>query len=288
MKKVESIKVEGGMPRDERRETLRALHACPLRKIVLIGICSPLGNTWGHEGRDLAEQLSQDELEALEGEHKDAIWKHGTSRPEHPPPDYQFVASYEWPPGPPMIHTIASLHADTVTELKFCGYKGSPVLLSPTPVTTPMLSALKHFHKLESFVFSMWLSTVFEGAPRDAEIISYWLQSRSPSSTALVRVTDEEPQGWEKELLTKYAPDALARRITSFIGPYLSEQAKVKRGGVHVRASFCIGDWGGIFDVDLRIGKDGQGNDVCLSHQGPREEHEAGRRKSKLDSRRWF
>jgi hypothetical protein len=46
MTKVESVKIEGGIPRDERREVIRALHACPLKKIVMIGVCSAVGNTW--------------------------------------------------------------------------------------------------------------------------------------------------------------------------------------------------------------------------------------------------
>ena len=87
---------------------------------------------------------------------------------------------------------------------------------------------------------------------------------------------------------TKYAPDALAWRVTSFIGPFLSEQAKHRKGGVHVRVSFCIGDWGGIFDIDLTIGKGAVDSDICLDYKGPREEHESERRRSKLDSRRWF
>jgi hypothetical protein len=41
MAKLESIKVEGGIPRDERREVVRALHACPLQKIVMIGVTCP-------------------------------------------------------------------------------------------------------------------------------------------------------------------------------------------------------------------------------------------------------
>jgi len=57
---------------------------------------------------------------------------------------------------------------------------------------------------------------------------------------------------------------------------------------VHVRASFCVGQWGGIFDVDLKIGKGSLGSDICLGYQGPREELELQRRRSKLDSRRWF
>jgi len=58
---------------------------------------------------------------------------------------------------------------------------------------------------------------------------------------------------------------------------------------VHVRASFCVGvAGGGIFDVDLRVGKGALGSDVCLGYRGPREELEPERRRSKLDNRRWF
>ncbi|KAK3697145.1 hypothetical protein LTR37_017641 [Vermiconidia calcicola] len=289
MTKVESIKIEGGVPRDERREVIRALHACPLKKLVMIGVCSPLGNTWGAQGRDLGESFLEGESDYLEAEDKDAVYSFGSREPARPPPDFVFQPTYGWPAGPPMIHTIASLHADTITELKFCGYKGSPKLFSPTPITTPMLSALKYFHSLETLIMSMWLSTIFEEAPRDADIIKYWLDARSPQSMSLVRtVIDEEPEGWEKELRTKFAPDALAWQITSLVGPFLSEKAKARKGGVHVRASVCIGEWGGIFDIDLHIGKGSMNSDVCLSYKGPREELEPERRRTKLESRRWF
>ena len=151
-----------------------------------------------------------------------------------------------------------------------------------------MLAALKHFHGLRSLVMSLWLSTSFEDDTRDSEIISYWLNARTPTSTALVRVTDDEPEGWERELKTKYAPDALAWRATSFLGPLLSDQAKARKGGVNVRASFSIGEYGGMFDIDLNIGKGSMDSSVCLGFKGPREELEPERRKNKLDNRRWF
>ena len=288
MTKVESIKIEGGMPRDERRETVRALHACPLKKIVMIGVCSPAGNCWGPGVREWTDGLLDGELEPLEFEDMDAIYTFGSRKPEPLPNSFKFEPTYGWPAVPSMVHTIASSHADTVKELKFCGYKGAPVLFNPCPITSPMLSALKSFDGLESLIISMWLPTQFEGAHRDREIIRYWLDTRSPASTSLVRITDEEPDGWEKELRTKYAPDALAWHITSFIGPFLSEKAKARNDGLHVRVSMCIGDCGGIFDIDLHIGKGSLNSDICLNYKGPREELEPDRRKSKLESRRWF
>ncbi|KAK3619644.1 hypothetical protein LTR56_023867 [Elasticomyces elasticus] len=290
MRKVESIKIEGGVPRDERREIVRALHACPLKKVVMIGVCFPIGNTWGADGEDLLEPIDDDEdIDNLPGEDNEAIWKYGPMPLEPVSSDSRFKADYGWSPSPPMLNTIAAYHAQTVTELKFCGYKGAPVLWLPTPITTPLLSALKHFHKLKSLVMSLTLSTMFEDSTRDRDVIDYWLNTRSSDSTALVRVTDEEPEGWERELKTKYAPDAMAWRVTSLLGPFLSERAKASEGGVNIRASVCLGDsGGGIFDLDIVVGKGAVGSDVCLGFKGPREELEPERRRTKLNERRWF
>ncbi|KAI9749440.1 MAG: Molybdopterin synthase catalytic subunit [Chaenotheca gracillima] len=44
MRNLRSLKVEGGVPRDETRAIIRGLRGCPLRKLVIIGISWPLGN----------------------------------------------------------------------------------------------------------------------------------------------------------------------------------------------------------------------------------------------------
>ena len=84
MTMVTSIKIEGGVPRDERREVIRALHRCPLRKIVMIGICSPLGNTWDLDDTDVIDPT--DDFEGLETE-DNAVSEIGSTRPNPPPPD---------------------------------------------------------------------------------------------------------------------------------------------------------------------------------------------------------
>lgn len=290
MTKVESIKIEGGIPRDERREVVRALHACPLSKLVMIGVTFGVGNTWGEGGNDVDHGMLLSDS-SLPGEAKDTTFLYGSRPPAIVDRSVSFEASYGWPPQQPLVHTVASYHASTIREIKCCGYQGSPILYTPTPITTPLLAGLKHFHNLESLIVSTWLDTIFEAAPRDIEIINYWIDSRSPSSTSLVHViTDEEPEegGWKKQLRTKYAPAAIAWEVTRLIGPFLSEKAKARTGGVHVRASICIGEAGGIFDVDLRIGKGSLNSDICLGYQGPREELEEGRRRGKLENRRWF
>ncbi|OQO00779.1 hypothetical protein B0A48_13466 [Cryoendolithus antarcticus] len=291
---VKTLKVEGGLPRDERREVIRAMHRCPIEKIVLIGVCYPIGNTWGTRGREMAitdGQAQIDDRIFLEAEDTTTIDELGVRTLEPPSSGFTYSPSFTWHNAAPMLHTIASYHSSTLRELKFCGYKGAPILLNPTPITTPFLHALKHCHKLETLITSFWLSTHFEGSPRDDQVISYWMDTRSPSSTAIVAPFWADPPAtgtWAYELKTKFAPDALAWRITSFLGPFLSEEAKGRKRGVKVRASFCVGDWGGIFDVDVRIGKGAVGSDVCLGWEGPREELEEGRRKGKSEGRGWF
>ena len=162
---------------------------------------------------------------------------------------------------------------------------------------------------------SFWLLTYFEGCYRDNDIIKYWLDSRSPNSTALAVVTPprspeqdfpvdpghfpesnatfaapQEFNRWEVLLKTHYSPSALAYRVARDLAPLLSPVAKSRPGGVRVRGSFCLGVRDDrrpacdIFDLDIRIGKDGQ----VLEFTGPREEGEKSRWWQKLESRRWF
>nr|POE90160.1 hypothetical protein CFP56_20627 [Quercus suber] len=266
---------------------MRALRKCPVKKLVIIGVSSPIGNTWGLAGQDLPEPLDSHVLVALEAEDKAAIHASAFAELDKTARDSKFSATYGWPSGPPQMHTIASLFSHSITELKFCGHKGAPFLFDPTPITVAMLYPLKHFHKLETLVLSVWLNTHFEGEPRDHEIIDYWMDARTPTSTALVHITDDEPQGWERQLWTKFSPHALAWRVTSFIGMYLSDEAKQRPGGVNVRATFCLGHWGGIFDIDVRVGYSALGSKL-LGYKGPSEELEPQRRREKLESRRWF
>jgi hypothetical protein len=284
---LKSIKIEGGMPLDERRETISALHRCPIQKLVFIGVASVIGNTWGGNGSRYRDLSLTPDADGLESEDENAIQSLGGRKPE--PAKTTFEPSYGWRGSPPMLHTIVSQHGSTLRELKFCGYKGAVNLYDPSPITHPMLLALKHCHALESLIMSFWLSTLFEDEFRDDEVMSYWLDRRDSSSTSLVSLSDEPEQGsWAYELKTKFAPRALAWGIVRFLGQYLSETAKRRKGGVRVRASFCVGDWGGIFDIDVRVGKGSLGSDVCLGFEGPREELEDRRRREKLESRRWF
>ncbi|KAF2643477.1 hypothetical protein P280DRAFT_467499 [Massarina eburnea CBS 473.64] len=319
MFKVEQLKLEGGIARDEKREIVRALHFSPLKKIVLIGVTFPVGNTWGRRGEqlklldpgqvtDAIAHLEEEDISSIMAAHKQGRTIH---------PNFQFTPSYGWKSSPSFLHTMAEHHASTIEELKLCGYNGSPILSHSTPVTNPLLWPLRSFENLRQLVISFWLLTYFENSYRDTEIIQSWMDTRSPSSTALVVMTPpasptppppppvdpavmpiydgpvsrpQEFNRWAVALKTKYTPSALAYRVAADIGPHLSPVAKARPGGVRVRASFCIGtreerrQANDIFDLDIRIGE----GDRMIEFIGPREEAERGRFCEKLGARRWF
>lgn len=313
MTKIEHIKLEGGIPRDEKLEILRALRQCPLKKIVQIGASFPAGNTWGASGEHLraVDEGVQGvyDLEREDEYYIGATWKD----PPKALMPFKSIPVYGHTRRPPPLWDIAAEHAETVEELKLCGFNGSPILSHPSPITQKLLYPLIHFHNLREIAISMYLITFFEDGDQDAQIIQSWKDIRSPTSTALVIVTPPaspqppsptlvtpttasdfpspaaRPQSfnrWQVALKTKYSPSALAYRVAEDISPFLSSRALARKGGVKVRASFGLGVPGtkDIFNLDVRIGEGGK----LLSFVGPREEGEEGRWWEKWESRRWF
>jgi len=185
MTKIKSLKMEGGIPRDEKREIVRALHRCPLEKLVFISMSYPIGNTWGENGDDLRD-LDEGNLQGniqftmpLEAEAEEAIDQSTTITKLSKDPQFVFQAKYGWPAGPPLVHTIATFFADTITELKFCGTNGSPILHRPTAVTSGLFHHLRHFRNLRQLITSFFLLTYLDLDWREGEIIKYWLDIQS-------------------------------------------------------------------------------------------------------------
>ena len=191
MTKLKVLKLEGGIPRDEKRELMAATARSPIEKLVMIAVSCPLGNTWGTNGEDISA-IDEGNLQfhgLLEAEPEEGLIENTKEHffPGKHRRDGPFQAQYGWPAGgPSLLHSIALHHASTITELKFCGYNGSPVLHKATPITSALLHHLKHFHNLKKIVLSFWLLTFFDFDWREAEIIDYWLDQRSPTSTALI------------------------------------------------------------------------------------------------------
>jgi hypothetical protein len=139
----------------------------------------------------------------------------------------------------------------------------------------------------------------------DQDVIESWVQDRNleqsevqdmltprsilvqtpespPNHSASVSSGDPEPQDALYRRL--YSGLALARQINDTLQPYLSPVALAKKGGINVRASFCLGtDCGDVFDLELGLGQYG-----ILWFKTPREEGEPERWFGKLDSREYF
>jgi hypothetical protein len=90
----------------------------------------------------------------LEPEAEEAIVESTTITKLSKDPDFEFHSKYGWPAGPPLVQTIATFFADTITELKFCGQNGSPILHKPTAVTLGLLYHLRHFQNLQTLISS--------------------------------------------------------------------------------------------------------------------------------------
>lgn len=307
MTRLKTLKIEGGIPRDEKREAVQVLaaHGCLLEKLVIIGVSSPIGNSWGLGGQDVDttdEDPNMPFQAVLEDENKEAIIESCSFGPPQLPSSLEYRPTYGWPPSPPLLHTIA-LHRSTITELKLCGYVGSPVFHKPTAITPCMLHPLKYFTNLKTLILSSWLMTFFDHDSREREIIRYWIDQRESTSTALAIVAPApvQPTGslptipyqaestlgylnpWQDTLQRLYSPSALARGVHKLIAPHLAPAARER--GVDVRISFCIGvETTDIFDFDVVISSD----DQPQSWTGPREEGEKERWWGKLNARQWF
>lgn len=280
MRNIKTLKMEGGIPHDEKNQTIIALNACPLEKVVLIGTSWPIGNTWGSDVAD------EDWAQFLEEEDLGLIARVGMEDPKPPGPDWTFSPEYGKDARCHTIQKIASHHGDTIKELKLCGYQGCPTLWESSSIAPFFLRPLKHLHNLQTLVASLWLQTWYEDGPRDRQIIEYWFAARSPSTTALTAPNDEEPNAWAVTLKTKFEASRIAQRIADLFAPWLSPRAKGRNGGVHIRGNFCVGESADIFDFDVWVGKLADGADGVLEWRGPTSELD--RTREKLRNRAWF
>lgn len=241
MTSIRTLKLEGYIPRDEKREILQAMAACPLERFISIGRTFPLGNTWGVGAADLErwEQSAWDHISVLtfndhlQAEIPGSIQQDPRTRslvitknysreihfPHGMPPAFpggnfndmftspggnvndmftspggnfndMFTARYGWTNAePPLLSTISLNFADTITELKFCGFNGSIVYghkfytsgdsslnQHARFVNDMVLYYLRDFHNLQNLVLSYYLprDTRFE----EEDVILTWLCER--------------------------------------------------------------------------------------------------------------
>ncbi|KAI9703326.1 MAG: hypothetical protein M1836_007892 [Candelina mexicana] len=268
---LEILKIEGGVPRDETREIIKAVKHCKIKKLVIIGVSCPI-----------APPTPSDLLRFGSGFHV-----------ESDDPGIAWFGIDE----AARLRTIANHHASTITDLKFCGFLHAPNLYHPTNLGPSMsdhfkhlhtlLGPLLHFHQLRHISLGWNLHTHFEGADRDDEVIAYWADAVSPKSTALaVTNAEAEPNPWRDLLEQIYAPNKLADLLADTFSPFLSRTAKARPGGVAVDALFLLGthDKQDIYHFEVVIGSC---NEV-VTYKGPRAESEESKAREKLETRAWF
>jgi hypothetical protein len=113
---------------------------------------------------------------------------------------------------------------------------------------------------------------------------SMCVQTPEPRPNHLVSISSGDPEPQDAMYRRLYSGSALARQIDDTLRPYLSPVALAKKGGINIRASFCVGtDCGDVFDLELGLDKDG-----IVWFKTPREEGEPERWFGKLDSREYF
>ncbi|KAK5001858.1 hypothetical protein LTR28_012143, partial [Elasticomyces elasticus] len=87
----------------------------------------------------------------------------------------------------------------------------------------------------------------------------------------------------------EWDPARLAQRVMDFVGPFVSERTKARKGGLLVRANWRMENmYGDPFDLQVWIGKASNGADMLVDYTGPSSEMDADRREAKLAGRRWF
>lgn len=291
MSTLEILKIEGGIPFDERSEIVRAVCFSPLHKLVVIGVSFSPGDTWEllpqpvrqallFDQVDIRDDTLPDDLEGLSvasenEDHWASLQSEAFSAPS--------VPAYN-PSRYSMLRTIALYHAATIKSLKFCGFRGAPILHSPTSLTSIILAPLRHLYNLQYLTMAFWIPTLFEGSNREDQIRSYWLDAQSSNSTALAMPADADMENtWAKVLVERFTPAKLAEKVADLLAPHLSKTAMARQGGMVVRALFLLGGHN-IFELEVRMGPHGE----VVSHKGPRAEVDAEKVNEKLEKRAWF
>lgn len=285
---LEVLKIEGGIPFDERSEIVRAVRFSPLRKLVVIGVSFPPLDKFARlpsPGRrvpfdgvpSIHETYDDHTIDLLDGTN----WN--TLQVEAPSSSSPFAPTYN-PSKYTLLETIALHHASTITTLKFCGFRGAPDVHNTASRNFADLTPLRHLHNLRHLIMSFSMRTEFEGSARDNQIRSYWLDAQSPNSTALAILPGAEEQNpWAKRLTECYAPAKLVEKVADVLMPCLSAQALARKGGLSVDALLLLGSHE-IFHLDMRLGVHGE----VLSYRGPTSENDAEKSREKLESRSWF
>jgi hypothetical protein len=269
MKSLKVIKVEGTVPAEVRRDILEKLSSCPLEKVVIIGIHWTIGNSWTAsidtvKGVEISKPVSWETLDFDSDEDSEAEANSSS------------------------LEALSRTQSSTITELKFCGFYGSPVLHDPSPRTSTQLSYLRHFHNLHFLTTAFWLSTNERGLQCSQHIYHLW-DGSIIDTEGLTELGREEQIQIQREVEPYYNTANLAEQVAKIVGPHLSDQALSRKSGVGVKALFLLvelepDDRSEIFELQIFLGKNGK-----VIHFGEiMGENHPGKLAEKMRRRGWF
>lgn len=227
MRTLEVIKLEGKIPKDEVRETIRALQRNPLKKIVLIGRTWPNGFCHGHDAPIPPTDVAMNSVlpppahESCEPRYGASILPMGVAiNSVLPLPAHESYVPRYGAIGPIMIDIISEYYSETINEIKFCGYRGAPDLTRErvNADAVPYLRSLSKMPNLLHFITAMninWTRSEY----RIRDLIDYWESARPFADSA-------ESTVLSPELKATWHPRALADRIYNVVGIHLSQKRK--------------------------------------------------------------
>ena len=292
MTALESFKLEGSVGYSQRNQLVGALYQCPLRKLVVIGTCWAVHDSWENLAPNDRWRLMHNEQDFREhvGWSNSADHSSGKRLVDG---FYQPETSLQSPGSRPfstmLLETVALTQASTITELKLCGFIGAPPLSHPAPESRSQLSLLGHFHNLTYLTTAVWVSTFYKGDNYASEIRATWYARHRGIPTALTCINPKVPEDlteYAKFVMAEFEPSSLAIKVAQLVGPHLSRRAIESKAGVTVRALYLLQgeDSVDMYEMDVKIGRSRE----VLSFVGPRGEHDPVREKEKLLNRGWF
>ena len=296
---LQSLKVEGSIPYAIKYSLLQALHASPLRKVVVIGVLFPVKYLWS--GLDPADKGDiyrnkfdvRNELRWIEDEAVSSASLR--SQIETLSISAQQVCAQT---KLPFLKMLAHGHTSSITTLKFCGFYGAPVLHHASQAMHREFSHLGQYHSLTNLTSAFWIIPYHNGRNRSRQILDLW-EARQKNDIAAVREVYEltdghfsaeervDGRGIVAEVLEQYwEPAQLATEVSRLVGPHLSAQALARNDGITVRALFllrgrCIND---LYEMDVEIGVDRS----VRRFLGPRGEKDPDKLQEKMQDRAWF
>jgi hypothetical protein len=289
MRSLEVLKVEGSVPAELRYQLLQTVRHCPLQKLVIIGLYWAVTNTWLDSDYDEKSYWRLEVTEPIK-------WTE-TSASDTNNPEISEICHGRDPAGqsslspsftqavPPFLDMLAKSQASTITELKFCGFRGAPMISFASPRTHYELSFLKDFHKLCYLTTALWIPSHHQFRDCSEDIYHFWNSKQVLDQG--VTSEDGSDDIFQPLLLEYYHHDAIARAVAKLIGPHLSTQACARPGGVGVKVLLLLPTrthGSEIYEVEVRLGTDCK----ILGVVEVRGENHPTKLKEKLLARRWF